>query len=323
MRCLVTGGAGYIGAHVVAALLERSEEVAVLDDLSTGVASRVGSAQLFVGDITDRAWTRRTLLEFRPDVVLHFAAKKHVGDSMAQPGAYYQDNVGGLLSLLDAMRESGCERIVYSSSCSVYGINEAAQVDEDTPTGPISPYGESKIIGEWVLADYARAHDIRYVSLRYFNAAGADESRKLGDPLARNLVPIVLKAHREGRSVPVFGCDYETPDGTCVRDYIHVIDLANAHLVAAERIDGAARNRIYNLSSGRGYSVLEVIQAASEVVGVQIPWHNLGRRAGDPPAIVAVPSRANKELDWAAKHSSLLEIVGSAWRGHRPSIDGS
>ena len=323
MRCLVTGGAGYIGAHVVAALLDKGEEVAVLDDLSTGVAHRVGTARLFVGDITDRVWTCKTLLEFRPDVVLHFAAKKHVGDSMAQPGAYYLDNVGGLLSLLDAMRASGCERIVYSSSCSVYGINEASQVDEDTPTGPISPYGESKLIGEWLLADYARAHDIRYVSLRYFNAAGADDSRKLGDPIARNLVPIVLQAHREGRSVPVFGCDYDTPDGTCVRDYIHVMDLASAHITAARRIDDAARNRTYNLSSGRGYSVLDVIHAASEVVGEEIPWHDLGRRAGDPPAMVALPKRAQRELDWAAKHSSLLEIVGSSWRSHLPSIDAS
>ncbi len=316
MRCLVTGGAGYIGAHVVALLIERGDEVVVLDDLSTGVAERVGSARLIVGDVADRDATRAALLDVRPDVVFHFAAKKHVGDSMAQPSLYYRDNVGGLLSLLDAMREAGCERIVFSSSCSVYGINDDAQVDEDTPTGPISPYGESKLVSEWILADYARAYGIRYVALRYFNAAGADEERKLGDPIARNIVPIVLQAHRDGRSVPVFGCDYETPDGSCVRDYIHVVDLADAHLVAAAKIDGLAQNRIYNLSSGQGYSVLEVIRMAEQVVGVTIPWHDLGRREGDPPAMVAVPTRANRELEWTAKHSSLEEIVGSAWRGH-------
>jgi UDP-glucose 4-epimerase len=316
VRCLVTGGAGYIGAHVVALLIERGDEVLVLDDLSTGVAERVGSARLVVGDVTDRDLTRATLMEFRPDVVVHFAAKKHVGDSMAQPSLYYRDNVGGLLSLLDAMRASGCDRIVFSSSCSVYGINDDSQVNEATPTGPISPYGESKLIGEWILADYARAHGIRYVALRYFNAAGADEARKLGDPIARNIVPIVLQAHRDERSVPVFGCDYETPDGSCVRDYIHVMDLADAHLVAAEKIDGLAQNKIYNLSSGRGYSVLEVIKMAEKVVGASIPWHDLGRREGDPPAMVAVPTRANEELGWSAKHSSLEEIVGSAWRGH-------
>ena len=316
MRCLVTGGAGYIGAHVVALLLERGDEVVVFDDLSTGVADRVGAARLIVGDVADRDATRAALLDVRPHVVLHFAAKKHVGDSMAQPGVYYRANVGGLLSLLDAMREAGCERIVFSSSCAVYGLNGDAEVDEDTPTGPISPYGETKLVNEWILADYARAHHIRYVAMRYFNAAGADAERRLGDPIARNLVPIVLDAHRDGRSVPVFGCDYDTPDGSCVRDYIHVLDLAAAHLAAADEIDGLAANKTYNLSSGRGSSVLEVIKMAEQVVGASIPWHDLGRREGDPPAMVAVPTRARRELGWTAKHSSLEEIVGSAWRGH-------
>jgi len=235
---------------------------------------------------------------------------------MAQPGVYYRANVGGLLSLLDAMREAGCERIVFSSSCAVYGINSDSEIGEDTPTDPINPYGESKLVSEWILADYARAHGIRYVAMRYFNAAGADEERRLGDPIAQNLVPIVLDAHRGGRSVPVFGLDYDTPDGSCVRDYIHVLDLAEAHLAATDEIDGLAANKIYNLSSGRGYSVLEVIEMAERVVGASIPWHDLGRREGDPPAMVAVPTRARRELGWSAKHSSLEEIVGSAWRGH-------
>jgi UDP-glucose 4-epimerase len=288
--------------------------VVVLDDLSTGVADRVADAELVVCDITDRDATRATLEAARPDVVLHFAAKKQVGDSMAQPTLYYRDNVGGLLSLLDAMQAVGCERIVYSSSCSVYGIPDTPVVDESTPTGPISPYGETKLIGEWILADCARAHGIRYSALRYFNVAGADEVRKLADSVALNIVPIVLNAHRFGHPVGVFGLDYDTPDGSCVRDYIHVMDLADAHVAAAERLDGVARNRLYNLSSGRGYSVLEVIGETERAVGAAIEWEDRGRRAGDPPSMIAVPDRANRELEWTAHRSTLPEIVGSAWR---------
>lgn len=314
MRWIVTGGAGYIGAHVVALLRARGEDVTVLDDLSTGHPARVGDARLVRCDVKDRAATRAAFLEARPDAVIHFAAKKQVGESVAEPLLYYHENVGGLVSVLEGMRASGCKRMVFSSSAATYGVPPVQEVSEDTPCQPINPYGETKLIGEWILADAARAHDLSTVALRYFNVAGADEERKLADPFALNLVPIVLGAHAERRAVRVFGRDYPTADGTCVRDYIHVMDLAEAHLAAAERIDGVARGRVYNVGCGRGFSVLEVIAAAERVVGAPIAREDAPRRPGDPPALVARPERIQHELGWRARRTSLEEIIGSAWR---------
>lgn len=314
MRWIVTGGAGYIGAHVVALLRSRGDEVTVLDDLSTGQAHRVGDARLVRCDIKDRAATRAAFVEARPDAVIHFAAKKQVGESVSEPLLYYHENVGGLVSVLEAMRESSCRRIVFSSSAATYGIPPVEVVDEETPCAPINPYGETKLIGEWILADAAKAYGLSTVALRYFNVAGADEVRKLADPFALNLVPIVLAAHVAGKPVKVFGTDWATRDGTCVRDYIHVMDLAEAHLAAAEKIDGVARGRTYNVGCGRGYTVFEVIAAAERVVGKAIVREHAPRRAGDPPSLVARAERIERELGWRASRTSLDEIVGSAWR---------
>lgn len=314
MRWLITGGAGYIGAHVVALLRDRGDAVTVLDDLSTGLADRVGDAPLVECNLKSREATRRVLLEVAPDTVIHFAAKKQVGESVEKPLYYFEENIGGLLSLVEAMRAADTQRLVYSSSAAVYGMPPVAQVEEDTPTHPINPYGETKLVGEWILANAARAHGLRYIALRYFNVAGADEARKLADPFALNLIPIVLEAVADGRPVSVFGRDYDTPDGSCIRDYIHVVDLAEAHLVAAEKLAGNAGGRVYNLGSGRGFSVLEVIAAAEAVVGRPIVRVDAPRRPGDPPALVASARRANQELGWRATRTSLEEIIGSAWR---------
>ncbi len=314
MRWIVTGGAGYIGAHVVALLRARGDAVTVLDDLSTGQAHRVGDAQLVRCDLKERDATRAAFLAARPEAVIHFAAKKQVGESVAEPLLYYHENVGGLVSVLEAMRASECRRIVFSSSAATYGVPPVEVVDEDTPCAPINPYGATKLIGEWLLADAARAYGLSTVALRYFNVAGADEGRKLADPFALNLVPIVLAAHAAGRPVRVFGTDWETRDGTCVRDYIHVVDLAEAHLAAAEKIDGVAKGRVYNVGCGRGFTVLEVIAAAERVIGQPIRREHAPRRAGDPPALVARAERIERELGWRAQRVSIDDIVGSAFR---------
>jgi UDP-glucose 4-epimerase len=310
MTWLVTGGAGYIGAHVVRALVQDGRDAVALDDLSTGTRERVDPRARFVqGSLLDRTVLDAVL----PGVtgVVHIAAKKQVGESVAEPLHYYRENVDGLLTLLEACRDHGVEQVVFSSSAATYGMPDVDLVTEDTPKAPLSPYGETKLVGEWLLRDCARAFGLRVVSLRYFNVAGA-ASPDLGDPGVFNLVPLVFQALSKGERPQVFGGDYPTPDGTCVRDYVHVADVAAAHLAAARALEGGTAGATYNVGRGIGSSVLEVLATVAEVTGRDTAYDVVDRRPGDPARIVASVDRIRAELGFEAVHD-LREMVASAW----------
>jgi UDP-glucose-4-epimerase GalE len=313
---LVAGGAGYIGSHTVRALGERGIEAVVLDDLSTGHRAAVGSP-LIEADLKDQAALARTFAEVRPRAVVHFAAKAYVGESVADPAKYYRENVLGTFTLLEAMRAAGCAQIVFSSTCATYGEPVRVPIDESHPQAPISPYGRTKLVIEHMLDDYARAYGLRFAALRYFNAAGAARDGSLGewhDP-ETHLIPLVLQVAAGMReAISIFGDDYDTPDGTCIRDYIHVEDLADAHLRALDALQRGERSVVANLGTGRGYSVREVIETARRVTGRPIPARVVARRAGDPPRLVAGGDRAEKLLGWRAERAGLAEIVADAWR---------
>ena len=311
MTWLVTGGAGYIGAHVVKAMRDAGESVVAYDDLSTGRADRVGESPLVVGSVLDRAALTEALGKHGVRGVVHIAAKKQVGESVADPLLYYRENVTGLATLLEACRDHGVDRFVFSSSAATYGLPDVDLVTEDTPGVPLSPYGESKLIGEWMLRACDTAFGLRTLSLRYFNVAGA-ASRELGDPGVFNLIPLVFQAMSRGEQPRVFGADYPTPDGTCVRDYVHVADIADAHLAAARALDGGATSRTYNIGRGEGSSVLEVLQVVSDVTGEELQPRVVERRPGDPARIVASVDRIREELGWSAAYD-LPEMVRSAW----------
>jgi UDP-glucose 4-epimerase len=314
MTWLVTGGAGYIGAHVVRALLQDGTPVIVLDDLSTGEADRVDpAAQLVEGSVRDRGLVRRTLREHGVTGVVHIAAKKQVGESMADPLLYYRENVEGLVALLDSCRDKGVSQLVFSSSAATYGLPDVELVDEDTPGVPLSPYGESKLIGEWLLRHCERAYGIRAMSLRYFNVAGA-ASPQLGDTGVYNLIPMVFERLQVGEPPRVFGGDYPTPDGTCIRDYVHVSDVADAHLAAAQALADGAPGATYNIGRGEGSSVLDVLRVIGEVTGLDTTPDVVERRPGDPARIVASVDRIRKGLSFTAQHD-LRSMVESAWAG--------
>lgn len=313
---LVTGGAGYIGSHTTRLLQEMGVDVVVLDDLSTGHRNAV-SGDIIVHDLADRERLRQTFRAVKPRAVIHFAGKAYVAESVTDPGLYYRGNVATSLALLDAMREAGCRDIVFSSTCATYGIPDALPVAEDAPQHPISPYGRSKVQVEQMLADYSRAYGLRFAALRYFNAAGAAPEAGLGerhDP-EPHLIPRVLDVAL-GRSdaVTVNGVDYPTPDGSCVRDYVHVVDLARAHTLALAKLQGGGENVCCNLGTGRGYSVLEVVEAVRRVTGHPLPIQYSARRDGDPPILVADGSCAADLLGWHAVRSTIEQIVGDAWR---------
>ncbi len=307
---LVTGGAGYIGSHVARSLGAAGYEVVVLDDLSTGLASRV-AGELVVGDCGDGALVRDVLTRHGVTGVVHLAAGKAVEESVEQPITYYRRNVTAMVELLAAMADSGVDRLVYSSSAAVYGATQAASVTEDDPTVPVSPYGETKVVGEWLIRAQARAVGLRYAALRYFNVAGA-ASPELADTTTTNLIPLVLRAIEEGQAPLIFGDDYPTPDGTCVRDYIHVADLARAHVdaIAVLREPGAAAT--FNVGTGVGYSVREVMSVALEVTGSDIRPEITPRRPGDPPQVVADTSRILAATSWRPEND-LRAMVVSAW----------
>ena len=312
MTWLVTGGAGYIGAHVVRALLQDGEQVVVVDDLSTGDRSRLDPAAVFEeGSVLDRGLLRRVLREHAVTGVVHIAAKKQVGESMADPLLYYRENVEGLVALLDSCRAKGVDRFVFSSSAATYGLPDVEQVTEDVVGRPLSPYGESKLIGEWMLAACARAYALRVMSLRYFNVAGA-ASDVLGDPGVFNLIPMVFERLERGERPRVFGADYDTPDGTCVRDYVHVADIADAHLAAAKALDDGAAGGTYNIGRGEGASVLEVLKVVGEVTGLDTTPEVVDRRPGDPARIVAEVGRISDGLGFVAQRD-LRDMVTSAW----------
>ncbi len=316
MTYLVTGGAGYIGSHVVRLLLERGTEVVVVDDLSTGDTERNPGAHLVELDVAAPQAPEvlaRLLAEREIDTVIHFAARKQVGESVERPEWYYQQNIGGLANLLGAMREAGTGRIIFSSSAAVYGMPDLDVVVQDTPCLPINPYGETKYIGEWMLANAEAAWGLRWTALRYFNVAGAG-SPDLGDKAVLNLVPMVLDRLAKGERPRIFGDDYPTPDGTCVRDYIHVADLADAHLAAADALAGGAplRERVFNVGTGTGSSVKDVVDAIGAASGLDVTAEIEPRRAGDPARIVGDPGRIADVLGWRARHD-LTDIVRSAW----------
>ncbi|ANB06379.1 UDP-glucose 4-epimerase [Streptomyces ambofaciens] len=317
MSWLVTGGAGYIGAHVVRALVDGGERVAVYDDLSTGSAERVpGGVPLVVGSVLDGAALEDAFRDHAVTGVVHIAAKKQVGESVERPLHYYRENVTGLQTLLEAMTSAGVDRLVFSSSAAVYGMPDVDLVTEDTPCLPMSPYGETKLIGEWLIGAAARAHGLRAASLRYFNVAGA-AAPELSDSGVFNLIPMVFERLAAGEAPRVFGDDYATPDGTCVRDYIHVRDIASAHLAAARRLGDAPEGTslVLNIGRGEGSSVREMVDRILKVADRQdLAPQVTERRPGDPARVVASADRAREELGWSARHG-LDDMIDSAWQG--------
>lgn len=318
MRVLVTGGAGYVGSHAAKLLAESGHDVWIADNLCEGHRSAVGKLPLVVVDLLDRDALAAALDEQRIDAVMHFAALAYVGVSVHEPAKYYQNNVVGTLTLLDAMRAVGIQRIVFSSSCATYGIPERVPITEDHPQHPISPYGFTKFVVERVLADYCRAYELGYAALRYFNASGAAADGTLGedhDP-ETHLIPLVLQvALGQREHVDIFGSDYPTPDGTCIRDYIHVDDLAEAHLLALEKLTPSMELKL-NLGTGHGASVQEVVDKCRQITGHPIPARKVDRREGDPPALVADAALAKRVLGWQSRHTEVGEIIESAWAWH-------
>lgn len=311
MTWLVTGGAGYIGSHVVRALLAADMQAIVVDDLSHGLARRVPEGvPLIVARIQDRASMVESIREHQVTGVIHLAALKAAGESVNLPLQYYTENVGGMIDLLTVMREEGVPNLVYSSSAAVYGTPAHNPVSEDASLIPDNPYGETKVVGEWLARDAGVAWGLSWVALRYFNVAGA-AADDLGDNSVNNLIPMVFAALDEGRAPQIFGDDYPTPDGTCIRDYIHVKDLAAAH-VAAARLCESGASEVFNVGRSQGSSVREVMNVISEVVGRDIGAEVTPRRAGDPPATFADTSRIESQLSWRATHD-LHDMVRSAW----------
>lgn len=326
MNVLVTGGAGYIGVHTVCELLQAGYEVVVYDNLAKGHRAAVPrGVPLVVGDIGDGEAVRRTLQEYHIGAVVHFAAYSLVEESMQQPAKYYHNNVCGTLCLLEAMRQAGVDKLVFSSTAAVYGEPAAWPITEDMPTKPTNVYGRTKLMIEEMLADFARAYGLRYVSLRYFNAAGALVDGGIGEDHTpeTHLIPLVLQAALGRReAIAVYGTDYPTADGTCIRDYIHVTDLATAHVLAVRYLLNGGACRVYNLGSEAGFSVRQVIARAKAVTGVDFPVKEAPRRAGDPAVLVASSARIKKELGWRPVLSDLDTIIRTAWAWHRAHPEG-
>ncbi len=310
---MVTGGAGYIGAHIVRALREQGYGVVVVDDLSTGERRKVPEdVPLVETSVLDRVGVEKALREHEVSGVVHTAAKKAVGESVQRPLHYYRENVDGLLSLLEAMDAAGTSKMVYSSSAATFGLPDDAQpLPEDYLCRPINPYGETKLIGEWLMRDIATSGSLDWVSLRYFNVAGAG-APDLGDTGVFNLVPMVLRALSQGANPQVFGDDYPTRDGSCIRDYIHVTDLADAHVAAVRRLEQGPASAVYNVGRGQGVSVKEVIEAVRAETGLDFTADVVGRRPGDPAQLVASADLIGAELGWSASYG-LDEMVRSAW----------
>lgn len=317
----MTGGAGYIGSHVVKALGEQGYEVLVFDNLSSGNDWAVLSGRLVVGELADRAAIDRVLSEFRPDAVIHFAASIVVSESVAHPLKYYRNNTANTLNLLAALQDAGVKQFIFSSTAAVYGIPEVIPVNEQAPLVPINPYGTSKMMTELILRDLAEADpDFRFIALRYFNVAGADGGNRIGQAY-KNPTHLITRAIKTASGtypeLQVFGTDYATPDGTCIRDYIHVDDLASAHVLALESLLAGGGSGIFNCGYGRGYSVREVVAAARKITGIDFPVTEAPRRDGDPPALIADSSLIKSVLGWQPRYDDLEYIIGTAWAWER------
>jgi len=312
---LVTGGAGYVGSHCAKAFAKAGWTVVTYDNLSRGHRDLVKWGELIEGDILDPAFLTKTLTELKPDAVAHFAAFAYVAESMAQPDIYYRNNVVGTMNLLDAMVASGVRQMVFSSSCATYGISDEL-ITEETPQNPINPYGETKKICEKMILDYGQAHDIRSVLLRYFNAAGCDPEGETGerhDP-EPHVIPLAIRGAMDGTfTFNILGGDYDTPDGTCVRDYVHVSDLADAHWRALDYLAKGGESDVFNLGTGQGSSVMELADAVSRVAGTEVPRVMAARRPGDPPSLVASAEKAERVLGWTPTRSDLESILTTAW----------
>ena len=323
---LVTGGAGYIGSHACKALAQAGFVPIAYDNLSFGHEWAVKWGRFEKGDILDRARLDKVLATYKPTAVMHFAAYAYVGESVEDPAKYYRNNVVGSLSLLEAMREHGVGQIVFSSTCATYGVPQTVPIPDDHPQSPINPYGASKLMIERILTDFGAAYGMRSISLRYFNAAGADPDGEIGedhDP-ETHLIPLVLEAAAGNRpNITIHGTDYDTPDGTCIRDYIHVTDLAEAHVLALEALRGGCDSASFNLGTGKGFSVREVIDTATTITGRSIPVVEGPRRPGDPSRLIADAARAKRELGWRPQYDHLNPMVATAWNWiskHRPEV---
>lgn len=320
---LVTGGAGYIGSHFVKFLVEKGKEVVVFDNLSRGHMEAVHPKALFERvDILDYDQLVSALRKYKIEAVVHFAAFAYVGESVEKPEMYYQNNVVGSFNLIKAVKECGIKKFVFSSTCSLYGNPYKVPISEEEPTKPINPYAQTKLMIEKILADFDTAYGLKYVALRYFNAAGADFEGKIGESHSpeTHLIPIVLEAALGKREkVMIFGDDYETEDGTCIRDYIHIYDLADAHLKALEYLDAYNSSDIFNLGTGSGYSVKEIIKTAESVTEKYIKTEITGRREGDPAVLVADNKKARNVLKWVPKYN-LEEVISSAWNWHKNQL---
>ncbi|HMK53160.1 MAG TPA: UDP-glucose 4-epimerase GalE [Methanobacteriaceae archaeon] len=314
---LVTGGAGYIGSHINKELYKQGYETVVLDNLSYGHQDFVKWGVLERVDLSDTAQIRQIFDNYPIDAVMHFAAFTYVGESVEDPQKYYLNNLKNTLNLLSVMLEFDIKKIVFSSTCATYGNPVEIPIPEDHPQNPINPYGRGKLMVEKVLKDYSQAYDLRYVSLRYFNAAGADPEGELGenhDP-ETHLIPLILDAALgKKKDIKIFGADYPTPDGTCIRDYIHVTDLAYAHLKALQYLEDGGKSEVFNLGNGNGFSVREVIETARRITKKNIKSVEVDRRAGDPPVLVGSSTKAREVLNWKPRFDDLDEIISTAWQ---------
>jgi UDP-glucose-4-epimerase GalE len=314
-KILVTGGAGYIGSHTVRLLLKQGHDVTVVDNLSKGYRHNVPATRLHELDLSNTSALTNLLKEKQCDAVIHFAAFIAVGESMKEPARYFTNNVAGSLSLLDAMVKAGVKHIVFSSTAAVYGNPHASPILETFPIQAVNPYGESKVMVETLLGWFDQIHRLTSVCLRYFNASGADPDAALGEEHEpeTHLIPLVIRAAQTGKPVTIFGNDYDTPDGTCIRDYIHVNDLAQAHILAVEYLLNGGASDQFNVGTGAGSSVLEIIRAVEEVTGNSVPYVIGPRRDGDPPALVASSQKLRERLGWSPQYADLRTIVGHAW----------
>lgn len=322
-KILVVGGAGYIGSHCVKELNKQGYRTVVLDNLVYGHRDAVKWGEFVQGDMQDTALLDRLFTEHRIAGVMHFAAYAYVGESVTDPEKYYFNNVGATLNLLAAMRRHGVDKFIFSSTCATYGVPEQIPIPEDHPQAPINPYGATKLMVERILADYDRAYGLRSIAFRYFNAAGADAEGELGerhDP-ETHLIPLVFRALLGGPALKVFGDDYPTVDGTNVRDYIHVTDLAQAHILGLEQLLAGGASGRYNLGNGNGYSNLQVIRMAEQVSGRTVPFSMAPRREGDPPMLVGTAAKAIAELGWQPRFASLEQIMATAWQFHRQASE--